>query len=327
MSFRLKDRLSKYEKKDKRRGVTYSILFHLILFLFVLFPLISSMDRLEQPATIEIVFESSASAPEAMQSESADAAPMAQAEELSEETPPQERPQPTEPIEQVTPELPQTSDVDTDLRTSDIADIIANRRSQEPEVIEEEIEEEIEEVEEVEEVPEPVEEPPTPVEEVEEPAPVENPRTRPDRTRDFGSPTGSTSDNTSADDGRGDAQTQGQGQSTTSGDGRTPNPRGGGGGVDRSQWSGFQGTGPLRRQVTTYGRVEQLAGQEGVIMIRVCIDRSGNIIFQEINDAGTTITDPAILREALDIMSTYRFASDQSAPFRECGNITWRLRN
>ena len=286
------------------------------------------MDRLDQPATIEIIFESSSSsAPEAMQSESADAAPMAQAEELSEEAPPQERPQPTEPIEQTTPEIPQTSDVDTDLRTSDIADIIANRRNQEPEVIEEEIEE-VEEVEEViEEVPDPVEEPPTPTPEVERPTPTENTRTRPDRPRDFGSPTGSTSDNTSADDGRGDSQTQGEGQSSSSGDGRSPNTRGGDGGVDRSQWSGFQGTGPLRRQITTYGRVEQLAGQEGVIMIRVCIDRSGNIIFQEINTAGTTITDPAILREALDIMSTYRFAADQSAPFRECGNITWRLRN
>lgn len=323
MTFRQKDRLSRYEKKDKRRGMTYSILFHLILFLFVLFPLISSIDRLEQPAFIEIVFESQASAPEAQQQQAADAAPMAQAEEFNEETPPQERPQPTQPIQQTTPELPQPSDVNTDLRTSDISEIIANRRSREPEIIEEEIEE-IEEVVEV--TPEPVEAPPTPPVEVERPSPVENPRTRPDSPRDFGSPTGSTSDNTSADDGRGQSQTQGQGQSSSSGDSRSPNPRGGGGGVDRSQWSGFQGTGPLRRQVITYGRTEQLAGQEGVIMIRLCIDRSGNIIFQEINDAGTTISDPAILREALDIMSTFKFATDQSAPFRECGNYTIRLR-
>ncbi|TVQ48873.1 MAG: hypothetical protein EA362_05370 [Saprospirales bacterium] len=323
MSFRQKDRLSKYEKKDKRRGVTYSILFHLILFLFVLFPLISSIDRLEQPATIEIVFESQASAPEAMQQQSAEAAPMAQAEELNEEAPPEERPQPTQPIQQTTPELPRTSDVNTDLRTSDISEIIANRRARQVEEVEEVIEE-VEEV--IEEAPEPVEETPTPPIEVERPTPAENPRTRPDRTSDFGSPTGSTSDNTSTDDGRGEAQTQGQGQSSSSGDGRSPNPRGGGGGVDRSQWSGFQGTGPLRRQVTTYGNTPQLAGQQGVIMIRLCIDRSGNIIFQEINDAGTTITDPDILREALDIMSTFRFATDQSAPFRECGNYTIRLR-
>ena len=324
MTFRQKDRLTKYEKKDKRRGVTYSILFHLILFLFVLFPLISSIDRLDQPAFIEIVFESQSSAPEAQQQQSSEAAPMAHADELNEETPPQERPQPTQPIQQPTPELPQTSDVDTDLRTSDISEIIANRRNREREVIEEVIEE-VEEV--VEEIPDPVEQPPTPPVEVERPAPVDNPRTRPDRPRDFGSPTGSTSDNSSADDGRGQSQTQGQGESSSSGDSRSPNPRGGGGGVDRSQWSGFQGTGPLRRQVITYGRTTQLAGQNGVIMIRLCIDRKGNMIFQEINDAGTTITDPGILKEALDIMATFVFAEDQSAPFRECGNYTITLRN
>jgi len=327
MTFRQRDRLSQNEKKDKRKGMTYSFIFHLILFLIIFFPLISSIDRSDELTYVEVVFESSASsAPESQQAESAEAAPQPFAEEeIQEEAQAEEPTSPVEPIEAPTvPDIQEQSDIETDLRTEDFSEILAGRTTPDPEPIEE-IEEVIEEVEEIPEV----EEEPAP-QEVERPSPVENPRTRPESSRDFGSPEGRDSPTSSADDGDGSAEAQGSSSqsSAASGEGRTPNPRGGGsGGVDRSQWSGFQGTGPLRRNIVEYGPTERLAGTNGVIMIRLCVDRNGTMIYKEINESGTTIDNPALLRQALDIMGEFIFDEDPTAPFRECGNYTITLRN
>nr|MBS0037885.1 hypothetical protein [Saprospiraceae bacterium] len=320
MTFRQKERLSNNEKKDKRRGMTYSIIFHLILFLLIFFPLISNTDRSEDLTFIEVVFEdSSPSAPESQMAESSEAAPMPFAEELSEEeAQAEEQPTPVEPIDVTTPDIQQQSEVETDLRTRDFSDIMAGRRTPDPEP----------EVEEVEEIPEPVEEP-APAE-VERPTPVENTRTRTETARDFGSPTGRDRPTNSADDGSGSAEAQGSGDrsSSSAGDARTPNPRGGGsGGVDRTQWSGFQGTGPLKRSIKTYGPTPSLSGESGTIMIRLCVDRNGTMIFKEINKSGTTITNPELLKKALEVMDEFVFDQDPSAPFRECGNYTIRFKN
>lgn len=318
MTFRQKERLSNNEKKDKRRGMTYSIIFHLILFLLIFFPLISNTDRSEDLTYIEVVFEdTNTSAPESQMAESSEAAPMPFAEELSEEeAQEEEQPTPVEPIDVTTPDIQQQSDVETDLKTRDFSDIMAGRRTPDPEP-------EVEEVEEVEEIPEPVEEP-APAE-VERPTPVENTRTRTETAKDFGSPTGRDSPANSADDGTGNAEAQGSGDKNNSsaGEARTPNPRGGGsGGVDPTQWDGFQGTGPLKRDVITHGPTPSLSGEIGRIMVRLCIDRNGTIIFKEINKAGTTITNPELLRKALEVMDEFEFDQDPSAPFRECGNYT-----
>lgn len=344
MTFRQQQRISAIERKDKRRGMTYSILFHAALFLIMWLVSISSTDRSDEMAYIEIVFEqpSGASAPEAQMAEASDAAPDAPAsaeeivdEEIVDDAP--EMAEPVEPIEVQQPEAqPEPADVVTDLTTSDFSEIVAREREQQPEpepveeIVEEEIEELIEEQPEPEPIPEPQPRPtPTPRETTRE-TPQESPRTR-TSPAEFPRPTpgrsATESSNQSADDGQGDSQARGSSDraSSTAGSGRTANPRGGAGGEDRSQWSGFQGTGPLQRPVVQYGDSKQLAGGPGVIMIRLCIDRNGRIVFQEINRAGTTIEDVNIQRRALDIMSTYVFDTDQSAPYRECGNYTFRL--
>ena len=344
MTFRQRNRINAAERKNRRKGMIYSILFHAALFLIMWFVGISSTDQPDEMAYIEVVFEetSGPSAPEAQQSEAAEPAPEAPApaeEEVVEEEVVEEEAaeieQPVEEIEVEQPEAqPEPADVVTDLTTEDFSDIIAREREQqpEPEPEEEIVEEEIEEVIEEEPEPEPEPEPrPTPTpSEADRPTQEESPRTRPTPS-EFPRPSpgesDSDSDSDSADDGTGESEARGDSgsPSETAGEGRVPNPRGGARGEDRSQWSGFQGTGPLTRAVTHRGDSRELAGGPGVIMIRLCINRSGEIIFQEINEAGTTIEDMDMLRRAMDLLSTYRFETDQDAPFRECGNYTYRL--
>jgi outer membrane biosynthesis protein TonB len=343
MTFRQKSRIIAKERKDRRRGITYSILFHLALFLIMWFVGISSTDRSDEMAYIEIVFEqeSGADSPEALQSEAAEAAPEAAAsaeEEVVEEEVMEDAPEQADPVEEIELEQPEAqpdpADVETDLVTEDFSEIIAREREQqpEPEPEEEIIEEEIEEVIEEEPEPEPEPEPrPTPTpREADRPTPAESPRERTspqERPRPTPGQADSDSDRESAADGRGESRASGDSDrpSDTAGDGRVPNPRGGARGEDRSQWSGMQGTGPLTRAVVHRGDSRNLAGEPGVIMIRLCIDRSGNIVFQEINESGTTIENTDLLRRAMDLLSTYRFETDQSAPYRECGNYTYRV--
>lgn len=342
MTFRQQKQISEQEKKDKRRGMTYSILFHLSLLLIVFFFGISSTDGVDDMVYIEVTYEeietsSPESAPEAELSEAAEAAEQAPSEaEVEEDMPveePADRAEPTEQVEAVQAEVETPpADVETDLTTTDFSEILARERETppEPDPVEEIVEETVEEVEEVEEeIKEEPQPKPTPTpSESERESQVENPRTR-TSPQDLSRPSRSDRSGTSSEDGKGDSQASGTSDnpSSTSGASRTPNPRasGGAGGEDRSQWSGFQGTGPLQRKVTKYGPTKNLAGGPGVIMIRLCINRQGNIVYQEINKEGTTIKDTELLKRSMDHLSDYLFEEDQSAPYRECGNYTFRL--
>ncbi|TVQ42129.1 MAG: hypothetical protein EA362_13850 [Saprospirales bacterium] len=86
----------------------------------------------------------------------------------------------------------------------------------------------------------------------------------------------------------------------------------------------------LRRQIIKYGPTTQINSQygqlNGTITIYLCIDRSGRIIFKEINQEETTIRNPEVQKSALEIMNQFLFAVDDSAPEVECGDYTIRFR-
>ncbi len=86
----------------------------------------------------------------------------------------------------------------------------------------------------------------------------------------------------------------------------------------------------LRRSVIKYGNTKILASQypqlSGTLTIYLCIDRSGRIIFREINQAETTIRNPEAQKSALEVMNQFLFAADEFAPEVECGDYFIRLR-
>ena len=60
-----------------------------------------------------------------------------------------------------------------------------------------------------------------------------------------------------------------------------------------------------------------------MIVVDVCIDRQGKILFARNNGEETTIENMEMVRHALDIASNYRFETDYSAALRECGSLTF----
>ena len=85
----------------------------------------------------------------------------------------------------------------------------------------------------------------------------------------------------------------------------------------------------LNRAVHTRGPSGKLMGhkssESGTLVIQFCVDRDGEIIFREINQNKTTISNADFQNFALSLMDEYTFVSDHSAPEVECGNYTFTL--
>ena len=81
---------------------------------------------------------------------------------------------------------------------------------------------------------------------------------------------------------------------------------------DESGLAGLDGDGVLTRRIIYRQDITQVAEQDGVIAINVCIDRQGKVSAAKFNEDHTTIEDKELIRRALNIAAEYRFEVDFS---------------
>ncbi len=61
--------------------------------------------------------------------------------------------------------------------------------------------------------------------------------------------------------------------------------------------------------------------KSGNVSVKVCVNRTGVVIYTEILQAESSIKDRDILKKCLSAIKEYKFESDQYAPKEQCGKL------
>lgn len=131
-----------------------------------------------------------------------------------------------------------------------------------------------------------------------------------------GKATGSGKSNAS---GNGNSKTAGEGTSGKSTTGKSKlNGQGSGSGGDD-----FRGDGLLTRKVIRRANVESLIKEPGRMVINLCVNRDGAVVFSEVNKRMTTLEDKKLLKDAEYTATKYRYEKDYTAAERQCGRLTF----
>lgn len=87
------------------------------------------------------------------------------------------------------------------------------------------------------------------------------------------------------------------------------------------------GRGVFGRKIVKRNLKDLFAGESssGKIVVKFCVDRSGNAVYAEVLEAETTETDPAKLKRALKAAYGYAVEADPQADPEECGKLTFNL--
>jgi hypothetical protein len=92
---------------------------------------------------------------------------------------------------------------------------------------------------------------------------------------------------------------------------------------DGGAGDGLEGDGIITRRIIYREDITRVAKQTGKVVLNICIDRQGKVVYAAYDPEKTTITDKEIIKQATHIGARYRFASSHSAPPRECGQLTF----
>ncbi len=110
---------------------------------------------------------------------------------------------------------------------------------------------------------------------------------------------------------------QGNGKASTSSDGDDATPGDGDEGMD------FSGDGIFGRRVVYRADVKKMTEEAGKIVVNLCINRTGRVVYAENNAKLSTIKNARIIRKAVDTTKKYRFDTDYTAREKECGKLTF----
>lgn len=122
--------------------------------------------------------------------------------------------------------------------------------------------------------------------------------------------------------GNGKSKTAGEGTSGKSTTGKSKlNGQGNGSGGDD-----FAGDGLLTRKVIRRANVESLIKEPGRMVINLCVNRDGAVVFSEVNKRMTTLTDRSLLKDAEYTATKYRYEKDYTAAERQCGRLTFIIK-
>jgi len=102
----------------------------------------------------------------------------------------------------------------------------------------------------------------------------------------------------------GDAKSDGQGESGDSG-------------------NDFDGDGLLTRKVIHRANLSSLIQETGKIVINLCVNRDGKVIFSKADRDRSTITDLALLKQAESTASKYRYEKDYTVAEKQCGILSF----
>jgi len=169
----------------------------------------------------------------------------------------------------------------------------------------------------------PVEAPPEIVEEIPE-VPVKKPKkkTKPTKETTAEKPTEATTTTASG------AGTETSGSTSGAGEGKTGSSESGDAKTDGvadegDQGMDFSGDGIFGRRVVKRADVKKITTETGKIVINLCVNPSGKVVFSELNEELSTIESKSILNKARKIASEYRFERDYTAPAKQCGKLTF----
>lgn len=80
-----------------------------------------------------------------------------------------------------------------------------------------------------------------------------------------------------------------------------------------------------RRIVKRNWRGLDLSRGVGIIVVKFCVDREGNVTFVELLETETTETDTKKLKQALTAMRGYKVQKDPNAPPEQCGKYVFKI--
>ena len=85
----------------------------------------------------------------------------------------------------------------------------------------------------------------------------------------------------------------------------------------------FPGDGLFNRKVVYRADVKSVTKEEGKIVIDLCVNRDGRVVYSKFNKSASTIKTMSVIRKALSVAQQYRFERDYTAPDKQCGKLTF----
>lgn len=85
----------------------------------------------------------------------------------------------------------------------------------------------------------------------------------------------------------------------------------------------FDGNGLLTRKVIRRANVESIIKNTGKIVINLCVNQDGKVIFSKADKKESTITSRSILKRAEITAAKYRYEKDYTVAERQCGKLSF----
>ncbi len=141
------------------------------------------------------------------------------------------------------------------------------------------------------------------------------------KKRRSSSTSNSSSTGTSNSPGEGRSGSSESGDANT--DGRSDNASGEGPAESGNAGMDFEGDGLLSRKVIHRANLDKLIVQNGKMVINLCVDREGKVIYSEVNRDRSTVTDRSLLELARLTAAKYRYEKDYTVAERQCGTLSF----
>ncbi|MDX1683763.1 MAG: hypothetical protein R3275_00940 [Saprospiraceae bacterium] len=125
--------------------------------------------------------------------------------------------------------------------------------------------------------------------------------------------------------GSGKEDNDGQASGSGTGDNRLPPGAYGDGGTSGIGDAGFDGEGPLRRRVKIRPDCAHLAYTDAKIVLDLCINRAGDVTYSKYNLRMSSIKDRKYARDITNCFRDIVFESDFTAPSKECGTYSYKF--
>ncbi|MEO1626011.1 MAG: hypothetical protein AAFV25_12705, partial [Bacteroidota bacterium] len=106
---------------------------------------------------------------------------------------------------------------------------------------------------------------------------------------------------------------------SSNGTGKTGNGK-----LDKGKNNGeVAGDGIFSRRVIYRADVKKITELEGKIVVELCINREGRVVYAKPDKAASTIRDNDVIRKAVGLTTKYKFERDYTAPAKQCGKLTY----
>lgn len=89
------------------------------------------------------------------------------------------------------------------------------------------------------------------------------------------------------------------------------------------RWGEFSGDGLFNRKVIHRANVARLAVKQGKIVIKLCVDRKGDVVWVKYDRENSSLHNLDFIDRAENTAKEYLFEEDASAPQQQCGQLTF----